>query len=852
MKKNEVVLIKNATIPKQDVMKMSLAELYRKIETSENGLEQKEATKRVAEYGPNLLGKKTKNALTVFIRQFKSSIVYLLIIASLTAYAIRDYTDGTIIFIILLINTSLGFYQEYKSEKIIETLSRLITKQIRLKRDGQMVLLDESQIVPGDVLMVREGDIVPADMRLIKADALQVNESQLTGESIPVIKRIAAELATTLEELLFTGSTIEKGEGVGIVYATGKNTELGAIAKLSTETKKQTQYEKSLQSFSSFLIKIVVAGLSLVFIIKLILSHGTSNTTNLFLFIIALAVSTVPEVLPVIATVTLSSGAIKLAEKHVVVRRLSSLEDLGNVNLLCTDKTGTITENKMAVHGIVSNDDALLQKFAFAAITPLKSRKHRAQNSYDDAFFHYIPDHIKQEAKHFAIAKELPFDPDDRRSRVVLEDQKANRYYLVSVGAPETIFAIAHGDHKTGFLRDIAQEGKSGLHHLAFAYKEISYTKDFDILKNEHDLALLGYVSFEDPLRPTAKSTIEHAERLGVKIKILTGDSREVAEYIGKQIGLLAINDKVYLGDELDAMSPSEFKTAVLNSHVFARVSPVQKFNIIKILKKDYVVAYQGDGINDAPSLKLADVAIAVNSATDIAKENADIVLLNKSLEVIINGIKYGRSIFVNINKYIKYTMLNNFGIFISLSVLYLFSTDLPLLPVQVLLNNLIGDGPLITVFSDTVEDSEVVKPEKHNIKKLLFLAVVWGIPTALFELLYFFIIHSQPERVVQTSLYVFFTFQALIIFYTIRSTGHFWKAKMPSRLLNVSFVAAFVFAIAIVYMPPFQTWFSFAPLPAISIAVIITFVLFYFLATDIVKVWYYQRSALPKSGNMI
>ncbi len=828
---------------KKTALQLREQDFLTKLQTSVDGLTQKEAIKRQAEHGSNVLGKKSVNALRILGRQLQSPLVYLFIAGSVIAYGIQDVQDGTIILIILLINTSLGFYQEYKSERIIQKLTQFITKHARIKRDGQFVLIDETEIVSGDVLQMHEGDIAPADIRLFEATDLQINESQLTGESVPIAKRAASNQKVSEENLVFTGSTIEKGEGTGIVYAIGRDTELGTIATLSTETKKITQYQKFLQSFSSQLVGIVLVVLAFVFVFKAYLSHGTSSVTELLLFVIALAISTVPEILPVIATVTLSSGALKLAKKRVVVKRLSAMEDFGNVNLLCTDKTGTITENKMTVNKITASDDELFQKFAFAGIAPIKVRKHRTANSYDDAFIAYVSPKLQKEASHLCIVKELPFDPADRRRRVVLEDKKNSKHFLIVIGAPEVLLEIAHTPEHAKYAHDITLEGKTGLHHLAIAYKEISYTNDFDILKNESDLVFLGYVSLVDPLRPSVKSTIEHAEKLGIKLKILTGDSREVAEYIGKQVGLMNEGDKVYLGDELDKMSPEEFKMAVFGTNIFARVSPEQKFNIIKALKEKYTVAYQGDGINDAPALKLADVAIAVNTATDIAKENADIVLLNRSLEVIINGIRYGRAIFININKYIRYTMSNNFGSLIGLSALYLFSVNLPILPVQALLNNLFGDIPLIMVSSDTVEDDEVIEPEKHNVKDLMFISLILGVPTALFEILYFGMIGSQPSALVQTSLYVFLTFQALIIFYTVRTRKHFWEAKAPSTPLNISFLAAFACSIGVIYVPQFQVWFSFVPISPITIGVIVMLMALYFIAVDYVKVWYYQSN---------
>ncbi len=826
---------------KKEVLTLSTEEFLGRLETSIGGLSQSDAHARLLRYGKNVFVRHHDHARTILIRQLRSSLVYLLLAATLISYSIGDYSDGTIIAVILLINITLSFFQEYRSEKIIEKLEQFITTQVRLRRDDKEMLLDTTQIVPGDVLMIREGDIVPADMRLLQVTDLEVNESQLTGESLPVIKQVSKEHALSEKNLVFTGSIIERGVAVGVVYATGKNTELGAIAELSLSTKKETPYEQSLQSFSTFLVKFVFIGLAALFISKLILNGGLSNISGLLLFIIAMAVAVVPEVLPVIATISLSRGALALAQKHVVVKRLSALEDLGNVNLLCTDKTGTITENKMQIRSVVSSDVELFQILAFAAIAPLKTRKHRTQNSYDDAFFNYVSESLKKKAAALRIIKELPFDPNDRRSRMVLEDTHTKKYFLVVIGAPEVLLQITKHVHTAAYLENITKEGKTGLHHLALAYREVSYSDDFDILKHEEGLTFLGYVSMDDPLRPGVKNTLQRAEKLGIRIKILTGDSREVAQYIGEQIGLMKEGGQVYLGNELEKMSPSQLEAAITTSNIFARVTSTQKYNIIKILKKQYVVAYQGDGINDAPALKLADVAIAVNSATDIAKENADIVLLKSSLEVIINGIKYGRSIFVNINKYIKHTMVSNFGNFIALSMFYLFSTDLPLLPIQILLTSLITDIPMIMISTDSTTDEEVVRPEKHNVRRLMFLSILLGIPTALFEIFYFLLIRLEPQRYVETSLYIFLTFIALIVFYSVRSERSFWNAKKPSTVLNISFALAFLFSLCIIYIPQFQIWFSFAPLSLVTLAILAILTLIYFFIVDVIKVWYFK-----------
>ncbi|MDB5188473.1 MAG: ATPase, P-type (transporting), superfamily, subfamily, partial [Candidatus Nomurabacteria bacterium] len=586
-------------------MASGIEEVFEALHSSVEGLSTQEVAKRTTMYGKNMLPTHSVSLFSVLGHQFQNTLVYLLLIASIISYSIRDYSDGTVILVILLVNTLLGFFQEYKSEKIIEKLSLFITKTIRVKRDGQMLLLNQTEIVPGDILVLHEGDIAPADMRIIAADDLQVNESSLTGESLPLMKKSVTGTLTDDTGLIFTGSVIEKGEATGVVYATGTQTEFGAIVALSTETKKDTEYEKSLKSFSAVLIKIVIIALTIVFVLKLFLNQGPLHFTELLLFIISMAIAVVPEVLPVIATVSLSSGALKLAKQHVVVKRLSSMEDLGNIAILCTDKTGTLTENKMVIQTVVGPDPEFFETLAFAAITVLKSRKRRTQNTYDDAFLSYTSPDIQEKAKAFVIVKELPFDPDDKQRRVVLHDTKNNYYYMVVGGPAEVIMTIAVTANKKEYSQTIAQEGATGLHHIAFAYKKIAdYDDQYDILQHEDTLLFLGYVSLSDPLRASAKHTIEEAQRLGIQIKILTGDSKEVAGYIGRQVGLVDNQTVVYSGDELDALSPEAFLEAVLNAHVFARVSPTQKYAIIKALKTNYVVGYQGDGINDAPALK--------------------------------------------------------------------------------------------------------------------------------------------------------------------------------------------------------------------------------------------------------
>ncbi|MCL5257759.1 MAG: cation-transporting P-type ATPase [Patescibacteria group bacterium] len=832
---------------KEKILALNLEETLAALRTSTAGLTPVEAKERLSQYGFNLLAKDVSSGPRILLNQVKSSLVYLLFIAGLISFWLKEYSDTIVIMIILLINTSFSFYQEYKSEKIIKKLSEFIKKEVLVKRSGRIEVEDRVKIVPGDLIVLREGDVVPADLKLIEAENFEVNESQLTGESEPVAKTVINQAVINSDKknqdnLVFTGSIVEKGVGVGVVYAIGKETCLGKIADLSALTKKETLYEKSIQTFSLFLIRVVLVGLALIFILKLILEPNLTDFSLLLIFIIALAVAVVPEALPVITTVVLAQGALKLAKKHVVVKRLTSLEDFGNVDLLCTDKTGTITENNMTIIKIVSNDKELFQKFAFAGITSNNIRHRKTSDSFDRAFINFIPEQIQAAAKNYQVVKEQPFDPNARRRRLIIEDRDKKIYFLIVIGAPDSLWPISKKLETEKDLETIKVEGKKGLRHLGLAYKEVDFDGNFDLIKNENDLIFLGYVTLVDPLRPSAKVTIERARKLGVEIKILTGDRQEVASYIGQEVNLIRPDGKVYTGDELSQLSPGDFKKIVSTENIFAQVSPEQKYRIIKTLKEDHVVAYQGDGINDAPSLKLADVAIAVDTATDVAKENADIILLNRNLEVVINGIKSGRSIFTNINKYIKYTMVGNFGNFLALASLYLTSTVLPLLPTQILLTSVITDIPLISISSDTVAEKEIVKPERHNPRELILLSLLLGVPTALFEIFYFVFIQNQTIIFEQTSLYVFLTFVQLVVFFSIRHNDYFWRAKKPALVLILLFLTAAIFSLGIIYLPLSQHLFSFTALSFSTIASIFGLTLIYFLVLDSLKVWYYHN----------
>lgn len=825
---------------KNDMQKETIEELTHSLQTSTEGLSDQEARNRLNTYGLNML-KNESNAkvLSMLLRQFRSSLIYLLILASLLSFILKDFNDGFIILAILAINTGLGFYQEYRSENAVAKLQKLVSKESLIMRGGKELLVIEQHIVPGDLVILKEGDVVPADIRLIHVNDLSVNESQLTGESLPVVKATKGS-----RSLVFAGSIVERGEARGLVYATGKNTEIGKIAYLSSSTQRITQNEKSLSAFSNFLIKVTFLTLAVVFVLKILITHDTSNIASLGLFVVALSITVVPEAMPVIATVTLSTGAMKLAKRHVIAKTLTAVEDLGNITLLCSDKTGTLTENRQTVKSLIADDQELFQRLAIASLEILDEKRKKFQTSFDQAFLDYVPDEIQRETRDYQRLEELPFDPAARRRRVVCTDGK--KTFLIEVGSVETLLAITDEPKKDQYLKVIQAGGKNGLRHLGIAYKEVTYSGNdgFDILQHEHNLKFVGFVALEDPLRPTTKHTIALAEKLGVAIKILSGDSKEVTEYVGREVGLINDKQTVYTGDELEQMSDEQLSHTVQANNVFARLNPEQKYRIIKLLKHNNVVGYQGDGINDAPALKLADVAIAVNNATDVAQDSADILLLRNDLSVIINGIHYGRSIFSNINKYIRFTMVSNFGNFFAISALYLISgANLPLLPIQLVLTSLLTDLPCITIATDNVSSGELAQPSRFSVHSLMFISMFLGSITALFEIMYYAMIKGQPTSIAQTGLYLFLTLSALVVIFSIRNKDHFWRAPRLSRTMGAAFTLITTISIATIYLGVTKQLFSFTALPVGILGITLAMTVFYVFILDTVKTWFYKSS---------
>jgi len=824
-------------------------ELLRKLSCSEYGLSSQEAKKRLEEYGLNDISLKDKRStIEIFLSQFKSPLILVLLGATVIAGVVGDQQDALIILGIVVINACLSFYQEFKSEKALAELRKYISFNAKALRDGKEVELDVKELVPGDLVFLEIGDIVPADLRVIESKDLTLNESVVTGESFPVhkiIESIALPDAQPSQQknIAFMGTNVASGEGKGIVVATAEKTEFGRTATVLSAKEPPTDFQKSIKKFGNFLIKIIFALTIFVFVINSLLGR---NLLESFLFALALAVGITPELLPLIITISLSAGAMHLAKKKMIVKRLVSIEDLGNIDVLCMDKTGTLTENQITLEdyfdadGIKSRE---LIELGLACNSAIIGKGKATGNIIDSAIWNYAQKQGIQ-IKKFNKIEEIEFDYERRRMSTVIEEK--GKRILICKGAPESILSVCNSTQKEkDLIKKFNELSNEGFRVVAIASKEIGKKKNYSI-EDENGLNFKGLLAFLDPPKKTAIHSLKEFQKLNVELKVLTGDNELVTGEICREIGL-KIKGKIVLGSEIEKMNEIEFLKAIEENNVFARITPEQKFRIVEGLgKRGHIVGFLGDGVNDAPALKAADVGITVDSAVDIAKDSAEIILLQKSLMVVAEGIQHGRKTFGNIIKYIFNTMSANFGNMITLAVSSVFLPFIPLLPSQILLANLVSDVPLITVSTDNVDEDYLHKPKRWNIKTISNFMVYFGIISSVFDFItigFLMLIVGADAAIFRTAWFLESVLSEIIVTFAIRTKRSFWKSH-PSKVLIYSSIAAMILTIALIYSPiAFIFKFESLAIPVlISIGVII---LAYFLLVEGAKKRFFQKNEI-------
>jgi Mg2+-importing ATPase len=806
------------------------------------GLSSAEVKERRVKYGQNRLTSKEVRWYHLAINQFKSSFIYLLAIAALASFVLGEKIDSIFIVIFILTNAVLGFWQEFHSAKSLHDLKKYITEKTHVIRNGKEEFIDVVDLVVGDRVVLKAGDKIPADITFLETRGLMVDESILTGESMP-----ATKTAEPNNNLGFWGTLLVSGNATGIVVATGNNTEVGKITKVTLETVSDSAFQREMKSFSSFILRLVVISIVAVFLFQLSLHGSTFHFIEFIVFAIALSVGVIPEALPLVITMALSRGALQLAKKHVVPKRLSAIEDLGNIDILCTDKTGTITENHLKVDSILETKKDGTLRYALIASSS-EDKTETGQNSFDLALWKYASKNLQAEVKRVKILAEMPFDPQRRRNCVLFQEDQSCK--LVVRGAAEELINVCsefEDYSKKEILENIKSYGLEGKRVIAIATKEltckIGAVAAVDLAKEERHLKFVGLVVFIDPLKATTMRAVKEAKNLGVQVKIISGDSKEVTGSIACKVGLIDSAEKVITGSELEALGEAQHQ-AVLDYHVFARVSPMQKFNIINLLKSKHFVGYLGEGFNDLPALKTAHVALVVNNASDIAKDTADIILLNKSLEVIIDGIKEGRRIFVNSFKYIKTTLAGNFGNFYAMVLASFFIPFLPMLPLQILFLNFLTDFPMIAIATDNVDTEELRRPKGFQIKEIVLICTILGLVSTVFDFAFFSYFYRFGEQNLQTMWFIGSVLTEFLLIFSVRRQGFFLSGTRPSTLLIGLTLLLIPFSLALPYLPIARNIFSFTVQPLSSIIVALILVVAYITTNEVVKLFYYRWSS--------
>jgi len=839
---------------------------FKELNSSENGLSQADA-EIILNQLINTKRKKSRfeKDFLLLIGQFKSPLMLLLIGAVILSAFLGDTSDVFIILTIVVFTGLLSFFQERNASRVVEKLQSMISLKSTVLRDGKAQEINSTDIVPGDVLSFKAGDMIPADCLIIESNELNVNESSLTGESYPVRKNALAmspdrqnsvlDSKTVLAKRinsLWQGSNTVSGNAKALVINTGENTIFGNLTQSASKVI-ETSFEKGIKGFGYFLMRTTLI-LSFFILIINLLQH--KSAIDSMLFALALAVGMAPELLPAITTIAMSAGAKRMLKKKVIVKKLSSIQNLGEVNLLCTDKTGTLTEGIIEISGIIDGfgeESAFVKELAFWNAT------------FETGYINPIDDALKKLsiASPVNIASpqkigEIPYDFIRKRLSIAISGKNEKSLVpslpsgiLICKGAFTEIIGIctqirlADGTVQmlTTSVQDIEKRfeefGIKGLRAIGICYKNITSNT---ISKNDEiEMIFAGFIILNDPVKLGIAETLEALKKLKVGLKIITGDNRNVAKSIGLSIGIK--NPIVLTGHELFDTSTEALEQVAKRTHIFAEVEPQQKERLIMALKKSYTVAYMGDGINDVSAINAADVGISVSNAVDVAREAADFVLMEKDLMVLVDGIKEGRKTFANTLKYIFINTGSTFGNMFSVAIASFLLPFLPMLPKQILLLNFITSFPFLSVASDNVDQEQLDRPGKWDLNFIRKFMIVFGIHSSLFDVITFFTllyVLKVKESAFQTGWFIESILTELFILFIIRTQKNFLTSQPGKYLIILSVVGAVV-TLALPYVP-FANQIGLVPLPFVNMCAMLLIVLAYVITGDILKVWFFKK----------
>ncbi|TXW59700.1 magnesium-translocating P-type ATPase [Enterococcus gallinarum] len=836
---------------------LSERELLMEMRTSFNGLSKEDAAERLEEYGPNQVdAQKPTPAWLMFLSAFKDPFVLVLALLMVISFFTGDYEAVVVMGIMILASVTITFVQEYRSQKASLALKELIENTCSVTRDGETIEIPMDEVVPGDIVTLATGDMIPADAILIWTKDLFINQSSLTGESMPVEKFVDAGIkdsketisALDMQDLVFMGTDVLSGQGKAIILKTGQSTFFGDIAKNATSKRGKTTFEDGLTKVSKLLLRMVMVLFPIVFLIN---GLTKGDWGEALFFAIAVAVGLTPEMLPMIVTSNLAKGAMSLAKEKVIVKELPSIQNLGSMDVLCTDKTGTITEDRVVLvqhlNPFGKEDQQVLD------MTYLNSYYQTGwKNLMDIAVLNYF-EGTERQAPYQEVIKvdEIPFDFSRRRLTVVVKAD--GHQIMVTKGAAEEMEKVCKYVEVNGQVLELTDElreklrevnhrlNKQGMRVLTVAIKRDAHAEAVYTVEDEQDMIMIGFMGFLDPAKESAKTAIASLHGHGVNVKVLTGDNAIVAQKVCKDVGI-EVNDYL-LGIDVDRLSDEELAEKAEAVNLFAKLNPMQKSRIIQSLQADgHTVGFMGDGINDAPALRAADVGISIDTAADITKDASSIILLEKSLNVLDKGVIEGRKVFTNMMKYIKMTLSSNFGNVFSILVASAFLPFLPMLSIQLLVQNLVYDMAQLTIPWDNVDVEELEKPVKWQVRGLLKFTVSIGPVSSIFDILTFFVMWHvfqanaiQEQALFQAGWFMIGLVTQTLVVHMVRTRKLPFFQSIASPAVLLSSVLAILVGFGII-LSPLHTVFDFAALPSSYWPWFVGIILAYLVSVEVAK----------------
>ena len=834
--------------------RQSVSELLTQLNATSEGLSSSEAADRLQRVGPNMLRRPRKRALVLqFLARFKNPLVIILLVASTVSAFTGDVTSFLIITAIVVMSVTLDFIQEHRAGKAAEELRQSVAIRVQALRDGKSIEIPTASLVPGDVVLLSAGDLVPGDGRLLAAKDFFVKQSLLTGEAYPVEKfhsnlpDAGQEMADAVNSV-FMGTSVVSGSATVLICRTGPNTALGEISDTLTTKAPPTSFEQGTQRFGLLIMRFTIL---LVLFVVLVNAFFHRPWLESFLFAVALAVGLTPELLPMVVSVTLARGAMRMARKKVIVKRLEAIHNLGSMDVLCTDKTGTLTEARIHLERHVDalgRDSSRVLELAYL-------------NSFFESGLRSPMDDAILEHKEITITAwkkldEVPFDFERRRVSVIVDN--GEQRLLVVKGAPEDILRLsthyeANGEtvleelDKTGLARmqTLSESfARDGFRVLGVAWKRVDATEHHAVIDDETALVFAGFAAFLDPPKQSAQAALAKLTQAGVAVKVVTGDNELVTRHICEQLGLPISG--ILTGAEMQGMDDHALSACVESVNLFCRVNPAQKNRVILALKqRGRVVGYMGDGINDAPSLHSADIGISVDSAVDVAKSAAEMILLEQDLNVLHEGVMEGRRTFGNIMKYIMMGTSSNFGNMFSMAGATLFLPFLPMLPVQILLNNLLYDVSEIPIPLDSVDEEYLTQPRHWNMNFIRNFMLSVGPVSSAFDFLTFAImlhLFHAGEKLFHTGWFIESMATQVLVIFIIRTRRNPFKSR-PNLWLTICSLSIVFLAMALPFTP-LGRYFGFVPPPLSFYAVLAGLVSFYLFAVEVSKQWFFRRFA--------